>query len=217
MPVSAWYRAATSRGSNRTAVMPAQASFCLRFSQTVKQRPRRCTGWFKFWADEHAGDRTRHSLGEPVAGGDPRGARPPPARTRRPWLADTCRRRGRVARDMVGAGPELQPRDIAPDPQHCGLYGGHWRRPSDADSRARRDHADPAGRRMGLADVDPSQLRPRSPAARLLDPVHGFGRRIFQLLAAWRNVAAADRAWRCHRRRAGARPRGRVRATRLYL
>ncbi len=40
-----------------------------------------------------------------------------------------------------------------------------------------RDHADPAGRGVGLAHADPSRLRPRGAADRLLGPLHGdFGR-----------------------------------------
>ena len=139
------------------------------------------------------------------------------ARTRRPRPDRAGRRGGGGADDMVGAGSEPQPRDLARDPQHRRLSRRDRRRSADADFRARRDHADPARRGVGLAHADPSQLRPRSAAARLLDPLHGDLGGLCKLLAAWRSLAAADRAWRRRRRRAGARARGRVRSARLDL
>ena len=78
----------------------------------------------------------------------------------------------------------------------------------------RRDHADPAGRGVGLAHADPSHLRPRSAADRMLDPVHGDRGGLCQLLAAWRRMAAADRTRRRRRRRAGARAGRGVRSAR---
>ena len=76
------------------------------------------------------------------------------------------------------------------------------------------DHADPAGGGVGLAHADPSQLRPRSAADRLLDPVHGDLGGLCELLVAWWSMAAADRAWRRGRRRPGAGARGGVRSAR---
>src|SRR5579862_6238300 len=181
------------------AAIPARDLSVSRLSRTAKQRPKRCTGWFKLWADEHGDNGTRHSPGEPAARRDPRGADPAPTRTRRPWFAGIGRRRGRIARDLVGTGPELQPRYFASDSQYCRLYRCYQRRSPDADSWVRRDHADPADRGMGLAHADPPRLRSRSPAAWLLDHVHGSRRGICQLLASWRRVAAADRTRRRRR------------------
>src|SRR5882724_2292433 len=107
---------------------------------------------------------------------------------------------------MVGAGSEPQPRDIASDPQHRRLSRRDWRRSLDADSRPRRDHADPSHRGLGLAHGDPSRIRPRGAADRLLDPLHRDIGGFCKLLAAWRGVAVADRTWRRRRRRAGSRP-----------
>ena len=76
--------------------------------------------------------------------------------------------------------PRPQPRDVARDPQHRRLSRRDLRRSHDADSRPRRDHADPPGRGVGLAHADPSHLRPRSAAARMLDPLHGDMRRALQ-------------------------------------
>ena len=92
------------------------------------------------------------------------------------------------------------------------LSGRDRRRSPDADSRPRRDHADPARRGVGLAHADPSYFRPRSAAAHLLDIVHGAGGGLCKLLAARRSMAAADRPWRRCRRRAGARAGRRVRS-----
>ena len=72
-------------------------------------------------------------------------------------------------------------------------------------------------RGVGLAHADPSHLRPRSAAPRLLDSLHRDRRGLCELLAAWRGVAAADRPWRRRRRRAGARARRGVRPGRLHL
>ena len=51
----------------------------------------------------------------------------------------------------------------------------------------------------------------------LLDSLHGDIGGLCKLLAAWRRMAAADRAWRRRRRRAGARARRRVRSARFHL
>ena len=163
---------------------------------------------------EHAGDRTRHSPCRPVAGVDPRGVGAAVARTRGPRIAQPVRRRGGGADDLVGAGPEPQPRHLAIDPQHRRLSRRDRRRSFDADSRPRRHHADPAGRDLGLAHADPPHLRPRSAAHRVLDSLHRDRGGFCQLLAAWRFLAAADRARRRGRRRAGARARGGVRPAR---
>ena len=121
------------------------------------------------------------------------------------------------ADDVVGAGSQSQPRDLARDPQHPRLSRRDRRRSVDADPRSRRDHADPSRRGVGLAHADPSHLRPRSLAPRLLDPLHRDRGRLCQLLAAWRFMAAADRTWRRGRRRAGARAGGGVRPGRVHL
>ena len=113
--------------------------------------------------------------------------------------------------------PSLSPRHLARDPQCAGLSRRDRRRSVDADFGTRRDHADPAGRGVGLAHADPSRLRPRSAAARLLDPLHGDRGRLCQLFSAWRRLAAADRTRRRGRRCAGARARGRVRPGRFHL
>ena len=148
---------------------------------------------------------------------DPRRAGAAAARADGPRPDRIVRRRGGGADDLVGAGPEPQPRDLARDPQRRRLSRRDRRRSADADPRPRRDHADPADRGVGLADVDPSQLRPRSAAARLLGALHGDRGGLCQLLAAWRRLAAADRPWRRRRRRAGARARRRVRPAGLHL
>src|SRR5579863_7903649 len=105
-------------------------------------------------ADEHAGDRARHSPGRPFAGGDPRSADAPLARTR--WLrpARACLRGNGGFDDVVRAGPEPQSRDVASDTQYCRLCWRNQRRSPDADSGSRRDHADPADRGVGLAHAD---------------------------------------------------------------
>ena len=118
---------------------------------------------------------------------------------------------------MVGTGSEPEPRDVAPDPQHSRLSRRDRRRSVDADSRSRRDHADPHRCGVGLAHADPSHLRPRGTAPRLLDSLHGDRRGLCELLAAWRGVAAADRPWRCRRRRAGANACRGVRPGRFRL
>ena len=51
----------------------------------------------------------------------------------------------------------------------------------------------------------------------LLDSLHHHRGRLCQLLAAWRRMAAADRAWRRRRRRAGARAGRDLRARRFHL
>ena len=132
-------------------------------------------------------------------------------------LDRAVRRGGGGADDMVGAGSEPQPRDLARDPQHRRLSRRDRRRSVDADSRPRRDHADPPGRGVGLAHADPSHLRPRGAADRVLDPLHGDIGGLCKLLAAWRGLAAADRARRRGRRRAGARARSGVRPARHRL
>ncbi len=50
-----------------------------------------------------------------------------------------------------------------------------------------------------------------------MDSLHGDRGRLCKLLAAWRNVGAADRPWRRRRRCAGARPRRGIRSGRLHL
>jgi hypothetical protein len=112
---------------------------------------------------------------------------------------------------MVGAGPESEPRHLAIDPQHRRLSRRDRCRSSDADPRPRRHHADPPHRDLGLAHADPPHLRPRGAANRVLDSLHDHRCGICKLLAAWRLLAAADRARRRGRRRAGARARNRVR------
>ncbi len=47
--------------------------------------------------------------------------------------------------------PSLSHATSRADPQHHRLSRRHRRRPADADPRPRRDHADPAGRGVGLA------------------------------------------------------------------
>ena len=64
--------------------------------------------------------------------------------------------------------PSLSHATSRADPQHPRLSRRDQRRPDDADPRPRRDHADPADRGVGLAHADPSHLRPRGAAARLL-------------------------------------------------
>ena len=186
----------------------------------MRPRRRRCTGWSKLWvrrAHEHVGNRTCDSPGRPSAALDPRGAEPARARAHRLRPDHALGRRVRRADDLVGAGPEPQPRDLAADPQHSRLCRRHRRRPRDADPRARRDHADPDGRGVGLAHDDPPPVRPRGAAARLLDSLHRDRGGLCQLLAAWWRLAAADRAWRRGRRCAGARARGDLRAARRDL
>ena len=139
------------------------------------------------------------------------------ARTCRPQPDRAVRRGGGGVDDVVGAGSEPEPRDVAPDPQHSRLSRRDRRRSPDADPRPRRDHADPPRRGVGLAHADPSHLRPRSAAPRMLDSLHGDRGGLCKLLAAWRGVAAADRPWRRRRRRAGARARRGVRPGRLHL
>ena len=139
------------------------------------------------------------------------------ARTHRAWPDRAVGRCRGGADDLVGAGSEPQPRDLARDPQLARLSRRDRRRSLDADFRTRRDHADPPRRGVGLAHADPPHLRSRSAAARLLDSLHGDRRRLCQLLAAWRRMAAADRAWRRRRRRAGARACSGVRSARFCL
>ena len=92
--------------------------------------------------------------------------------------------RGGGADDLVGAGSESQPRDLARDPQHRRLSRRDRRRSVDADSRPWRDHADPAGRGVGLAHDDPPRFRSRGAAARLLDTLHRDRGGLCKLLAA---------------------------------
>src|ERR1700730_6994998 len=74
------------------------------------------------------------------------------------------------ADDLVGAGSEPQPRDVARDPQRRRLSRRDRRRPLDADSGPGRHHADPADRGVGLAHADPPRLRRRSVAAWRQEP-----------------------------------------------
>ena len=156
-----------------TAPIPARAISGLRWCRILKSRPRRCIGWSKLWINrkarsEHGSDRTSHPLVEPLAAIDPRCAGAAYSRTGRPRPDRAVRRRIGGADDLVGAGSEPQPRHLAPDPQHPRLSRRDQRRHDDADPRPRRDHADPAHRRVGLAHADPSHLRSRGAAARLL-------------------------------------------------
>ena len=118
---------------------------------------------------------------------------------------------------MVGAGSQPEPRNIARDPQRGRLPRRDRRRSFDADSRPRRDHADPSARGVGLAHADPSHVRPPGIANRVLDPMHRDIGRLCELLASRRRLAAADRTWRRRRGRAGAGARCRVWSARVHL
>ena len=72
-------------------------------------------------------------------------------------------------------------------------------------------------RDLGLAHADPPHFRPRGAAHRVLDSLHRDCGGVRQLLAAWRRMAAADRARRRGRRRAGACAGGGVRPARSRL
>src|SRR5450432_462880 len=54
MPACAWCLEVIWRASKPTAAIPAPATFAWRWCRTVKQQPRRCTGWSKFWINRRA-------------------------------------------------------------------------------------------------------------------------------------------------------------------